>query len=160
MRLFWQVTGRCGEVKAADGGGENDRDVGGGAQGRCAEKARANRALGQKGEKLARKYLKKQGYRHLRSNYATNRGEIDLIMQDGRTVVFVEVKTRQREDFVPGEAVVNYHKRKHISAVAKQFIQVHKLYDYPCRFDVVVVIFKTAKDKPEIRHQTNAFSLC
>jgi putative endonuclease len=46
---------------------------------------------GYKGEKLAKRYLKKQGYRHLVNNYATKQGEIDLIMQDEQTIVFVEV---------------------------------------------------------------------
>ena len=119
---------------------------------------RANLKLGRAGEKLAKKFLKKQGYRHLKSNYAAGHGEIDLIMQDGRTVVFVEVKTRRNEEYVASEAVVNYHKRKHIISAARYFVQANNLHDYPCRFDVVAVV-KPDKGKVVVRHQENAFSI-
>jgi putative endonuclease len=112
--------------------------------------------LGQNGEKLACKYLKKQGYKHLFSNYQIDRGEIDLIMRQGKTIVFIEVKTRQNENFVSGEAVVNYHKQKHISLVARHFIHTNKLHDYPCRFDVIAVLTPD-RGKPVIRHYENAF---
>ncbi|MBN1766177.1 MAG: YraN family protein [Sedimentisphaerales bacterium] len=114
--------------------------------------------LGRKGEKLARKYLKKQGYRHLRSNYSTKQGEIDIIMLDGDILVFVEVKTRRNEIFAPGEEAVNYHKQRKITAVARYFIQVYNLHEYPCRFDVVAV-FMPDQGKPQIRHWQDAFKL-
>ena len=116
----------------------------------------AHLKLGRAGEKLARRYLEKLGYRHLKSNYAAKQGEVDLIMQDGRTVVFVEVKTRRKEDYVDSEAVVNYHKQKHITAAARQFIHVNNLHDYAGRFDVVVVL-KPSKGKAIVRHHQNAF---
>lgn len=123
-----------------------------------AKKVRARVKLGKAGEKLAKKYLKKQGYRHLKSNYNTKQGEIDLIMRDGVTFVFVEVKTRRSEEYVRGEAAVNYKKQKHIASAARHFIHVNNLYDSPCRFDVVVVV-KPEKGKEIIRHQENAFRL-
>lgn len=112
--------------------------------------------LGFQGEKLARKFLKKLGYRHVTSNYQNQRGEIDLIMRDGPTVVFVEVKTRRDEQFVPSEDVINFHKQRHIEAVAHYFIHTHELHDLPCRFDTVAVVMSDSK-KPVIRHQQNAF---
>jgi len=112
--------------------------------------------LGQSGEKLACKYLKKQGYKHLLSNYQIEQGEIDLIMRQDKTIVFVEVKTRRNEDFVSGESVVNYHKQKHISMVARHFIYANNLHDYPCRFDVIAVV-KADQTNPVIRHYPNAF---
>ena len=120
--------------------------------------AKHKRTLGRAGEKLAKRFLKKQGYRHLTSNYATGQGEIDLIMQEGETIVFVEVKTRADENFAPPEMAVNYGKRKRISAAAQHFIRTHNAYDMPCRFDVVAVITKD-KGKPNIRHQKNAFRI-
>jgi len=113
--------------------------------------------LGRKGEKIARKYLKKHGYRHLASNFATKQGEIDLIMQQDRTIVFVEVKTRRQEDFASGEDVVNLRKQRHIETAARQFIRRYSLYAYACRFDVIAVVLPE-KGTPTIRHQRNAFS--
>ena len=112
--------------------------------------------LGQKGEKLTQKYLKKKGYKLIRSNYSTKKGEIDLIMQQDDTVVFVEVKTRQTDEFAPGELAVNFHKQKHIAAVARLFIHQNNLYDCPCRFDVVAVTLPST-GKPAIRHYENTF---
>jgi len=114
--------------------------------------------LGRQGEKLAKRYLKKKGYRHLASNYATRQGEIDLVMQAGDTLVFVEVKTRSDEDYVPPEQVVNYGKRKRIGAAVRHFIQAHDVHDHPCRFDIVAVIIDDTHE-PVIRHQENACSL-
>jgi putative endonuclease len=116
------------------------------------------RRLGRRGEKLTRRYLKKQGYRFLAGNYATRQGEIDLIMQDEQTIVFVEVKTRQSEDFAPGEESVNFAKQRHLSAAARHFIHMNRLHDHPCRFDVVAVAIPD-KGKPVIRHWPNAFTL-
>ena len=112
--------------------------------------------LGPLGEKRALKFLRKCGYRHLRSNFFTPSGEVDLIMEDGRTIVFVEVKTRRSESFAPGEAAVNQPKQGRIQAAAQRFIQKYGLYDRPHRFDVVVVTV-SEKGKYVIRHQQHAF---
>jgi putative endonuclease len=121
------------------------------------DSAAKKRRLGRRGEKLTKRYLKKQGYRHIASNYATRQGEIDLIMQDEDTIVFVEVKTRRSEDFAHGEESVNYPKQRHLSAAARHFIHLNKLHDRPCRFDVVAVALPE-KGKPVIRHWSNAFT--
>ena len=112
--------------------------------------------LGRKGEKIAQKYLKKIGYKIIQKNYSTKKGEIDLIMRQDDTVVFIEVKTRQTDDSAPGELAVNFHKQKHITATARLFIQKYNLYDFPCRFDVVAVTLPPT-GKPEIRHYQNSF---
>ena len=112
--------------------------------------------LGRRGEKLARKFLKKQGYRLLRSNYNTTRGEIDLIMRDDDTIVFVEVKTRRSEKFATAESAVNYRKQKHLIAAARKFINTYRFNDHPCRFDVVAIV-APENSKPTIRHYQNAF---
>ncbi len=114
-------------------------------------------ALGRRGEKLAWKHLKKQGCRCLGKNWSCDRGEIDLIVLDDATVVFVEVKTRRGEAFTEAENVVNYRKRRHITATAQRFIHTNNLHDHPCRFDTVAVIVPD-NGKALIRHQRSAFS--
>lgn len=113
--------------------------------------------LGREGEKLARKFLTRQGCKHIESNYRMGEGEIDLIMREGQTIVFVEVKTRQSEDFVAGEHLVHYAKQRHMAAAARQFIQVHKLHEVPCRFDAVIIITPEGQ-KPVVRHERNIFT--
>jgi putative endonuclease len=54
----------------------------------------SNKAFGSYGESLAKRYLETQGYRILEKNFRNKLGEIDLIAQDGKTICFVEVKTR------------------------------------------------------------------
>ncbi|HDH53078.1 MAG TPA: YraN family protein, partial [Nitrospirae bacterium] len=69
--------------------------------------------LGQKGEELAVKYLRKKGYKIIKQNYKTKIGEIDIIANDGGTLVFVEVKTRESIAYgMPFEAVNSYKRRK------------------------------------------------
>jgi len=117
-----------------------------------------DKKLGNKGEALAKKHLKKKGYKHLKSNYTATVGEIDLIMQDNETVVFIEVKTRRSETFASAISAINYGKQKRISKTAKLFIQKNALENRPCRFDAVIVLIPE-NDKVEITHYTNAFPL-
>ena len=112
--------------------------------------------LGRRGEKLARKFLQKQGYRLLQSNYNTVGGEIDLVMRDDNTIVFVEVKTRRSEKFATAESAVNYRKQKHLISAARKFIRVYRFNDHPCRFDVVAIV-APENGKPIISHYQNAF---
>lgn len=116
--------------------------------------------LGRQGERLAHKYLKKGGLRLVKSNYTIKPGEIDLIMTDGQSLVFVEVKTRRDEDenVSDVENVVNYHKKQKIRTVARHFIHVNGLQDRPCRFDVVIVI-APREGQATVRHYQNAFSI-
>lgn len=95
--------------------------------------------LGDKGERIACKELKKKGYKILEKNYRIKLGEIDIIAQDGDTLVFVEVKTRSSDEYgTPAEAV-DKHKQKRIRQVAASFLLKHKYKDTECRFDVVCI---------------------
>ncbi len=90
-------------------------------------------------------------------NFRTPQGEIDLVMRQNRTVVFVEVKTRQSEEFVTAEHLVTPQKQTRITAAARQFIHRNQLSRFPARFDVVLVV-PGESCSPEIRHYPNAFS--
>jgi len=112
---------------------------------------------GQQGEKLARRFLRKLGYRFLAENYATQGGEIDLVMDDNGTLVFVEVKTRSCENFAPAQLAVNYAKQQRLWKAARHLLLTHNLVGRPLRFDVVAVIAPAGREKPVIRHYPNAF---
>jgi len=129
---------------------------GGQAESSSQQLAAHRQKLGRRGEKLARKFLRKEGYRYLTGNFTTAQGEVDLIMVDGQTVVFVEVKTRRDEDFARGETAVNFGKQKRIESAARGFINKNNLQECPCRFDVVVVVIPE-KGKKTVRHWKSAF---
>ncbi|MBI4697604.1 MAG: YraN family protein [Nitrospirae bacterium] len=105
--------------------------------------------LGQKGEELAVKFLKRKGYRIIEQNYRTSMGEIDIIARDKDTIVFVEVKARESLVYgLPFEAVNNVKKRKIANAALlylKRFKQVP-----PCRFDVMSICYENEKPRFEL----------
>lgn len=112
--------------------------------------------LGDKGEGLAVTFLRKNGYRIRERNYRTKIGEIDIIADDGDTLVFVEVKTRESIACGrPFEAVTADKKRK-IAGTALQYLMRFKEVP-PCRFDVVSIYFE--KGRPECELIRDAFEV-
>ncbi|GBD96573.1 MAG TPA: YraN family protein [Nitrospirae bacterium] len=112
--------------------------------------------LGQKGEELAVKYLRKKGYKIIKQNFKTRIGEIDIIANDGGTLVFVEVKTRESIAYgMPFEAVNSYKRRK-IANVALLYLKKIKEVP-PCRFDVVSLYYDHGK--PEFNLIKDAFEV-
>ena len=115
--------------------------------------------LGAQGEKMACAFLRRGGYKILYRNFRARRGgEVDIVCRDGDTLVFVEVKTRTREDFGrPGEAV-NPAKRKLISRGALAWLQLLDNPDILVRFDVVEIVL--AEDgQPRFQLIRDAFPL-
>jgi len=105
--------------------------------------------LGEKGEGLAVKFLKKKGYRIVEQNYKSNIGEIDIIALDGSVLVFIEVKTRESIGFgLPFESV-DRRKRRKIANVALSYL---KRFDDlpPCRFDVVSIHYENGRAECEL----------
>ena len=111
-----------------------------------------NRTSGPAGERTAEAYLSKKSWKTITRNYSCRFGEIDLIMADGDSIVFVEVKNRKNEDFTPAETIITYPKKKRLTLTAKHFISEYRIKDRPLRFDAVIITGK------EIRHYRNAFS--
>lgn len=99
-----------------------------------------NISIGQIGEKLASKYLKKLGYKILTNNYHNALGEIDIIAQDKDTTVFVEVKMRSSLSMGYPREAVEFHKQNKIRTVATQYLKSNQLLESNCRFDVVEII--------------------
>ncbi len=112
--------------------------------------------LGEKGEGLAVKFLKKKGYKIIKQNYKTPIGEIDILAKDKETLVFIEVKTRESVEYgLPFEAV-NSHKKRKIANVALLYLKRFKEIP-PCRFDIVSIYYK--QGKPEFELIKDAFEL-
>lgn len=112
--------------------------------------------LGLRGEQVAEKFLRGIRYRFLARRYRVAAGELDLVFDDDRTIVFVEVKTQRSAELLDPYERVNTPKRRKMVAAAKWFVAHKKLHDRPCRFDVVSVILPES-GLPEVRHIANAF---
>jgi len=121
-------------------------------------------SLGKTGEKLAVSYLQARGYTIIVRNYRLRFGEIDIIADDGPTLVFVEVKTRVGTSFGPPFESVTLHKQRQMSKVALEYIGRHNQADRPARFDVVGVLFPAGETyfagPPKIEVVQDAFNLC
>jgi putative endonuclease len=113
--------------------------------------------LGQRGEIAAAKFLKRLGYKIIARGAHIRRGEIDIVAVDDRTVVFVEVKTR--DSSVAGEPheAVDRTKQEKLTRLALVYLKRHRLLEYPARFDVVSVLWPKGQRRPQIEHFKNAF---
>lgn len=97
-------------------------------------------ALGQAAEELACTYLQHSGLTLLQRNYRCRRGELDLVMRQDDTIVFVEVRYRSPSAFANGLASVDRHKQARLLAAAQHYLQQHPdAARRPCRFDVVAI---------------------
>lgn len=110
-------------------------------------------SIGRGGEARAEAYLKERGYQLLRRNYRSGAREIDLIMQVGCTVVFVEVKARSGTEYGTPAEFVTPAKQRLLTLAAQAYLQEMRLTDVPARFDVVEVYLGTDR----IYHIENAF---
>lgn len=104
------------------------------------------------GEDFAARYLTENfGMDLLEQRYRTKRGEIDLIMTDGDTIVFVEVKTRRTGETGNGLSAVNLAKQKRITQAATLYLMQKNWMRKPVRFDLVEI------HGNEVIHIANAF---
>ena len=93
---------------------------------------------GQQAEDYACEYLKKQGLSLVERNYCCPRGEIDLIMKDNSTTVFVEVRFRRSTRFGSGAESVDQRKQKKLLVTAAHYLLNNpKAARNTCRFDVI-----------------------
>ncbi|WCJ60133.1 YraN family protein [Fontisphaera persica] len=113
---------------------------------------------GTAGERAARDYLGKQGWKLLAANYRVPEGEIDLVFRDREVLVFVEVKTRTDERWQRPAAAVDSQKRRRVSRAALAYLNSLGRPRVKFRFDVVEVLLP-AEGPAVIRHWPNAFPL-
>jgi putative endonuclease len=115
------------------------------------------KTLGQRGEAAAARYLKQLGYTIVARSSHIRRGEIDLIAVDGRTIVFVEVKTRVSHDAGHPADAVDREKQRRLTRLAMVYLKRHHLLENPARFDVIAITWPKNQRSPKIEHFKNAF---
>ena len=117
--------------------------------------SRARVTLGEIGENLACEELVRRGYEILVWRWRLRGGEIDIIALDGRSVVFVEVKTRAGAEYGTGADAITWQKRRRMVGLAAHFMARERLLDRAVRFDVVSIAL--ADDGPRIEVYQGAF---
>jgi putative endonuclease len=113
------------------------------------------RSLGAKGERIAEKYLKRQGFKPVKRNLRNKAGEIDLLMWDGEELVIVEVRSVQSEGAVWLSEKIPLSKRRQVTRVAKHILAELEEPLPVVRFDACIVVMDP---KPTVTHYVNAFS--
>ena len=109
---------------------------------------------GKKGEDIAYAFLIDKKIHVLERNWRYKRAEIDIIGMDGKTLIFVEVKTRTDDILDRPENAVNTKKRTLMIKAAIAYMH-HIKHDWAIRFDIISVILR--KEKPQVDHFKDAF---
>ena len=115
------------------------------------------RELGQRGEDLACRVLKKKGYRIIDRNVRLPGGELDVIARFKKTLVFVEVKTRTSTAFGAPQEAVDRRKQERLTRLAWTWLKQEGLEDSPARFDVVSILVNQDGDRARVEVFENAF---
>jgi putative endonuclease len=104
------------------------------------ERKTAAQTAGDLAESQARAHLERHGLRLITQNWLCRRGELDLVMLDGDTVVFVEVRYRRHAAWGGALESVDTRKQARLAAAAAAFLQQQPRWNrHPCRFDVVAL---------------------
>lgn len=117
---------------------------------------------GEQAERGAERYLIQQGLRLQARNYRCKAGEIDLVMLDQDTLVFVEVRLRSHRGFATAAESVDWRKQQKLTRAAQHYLQRHRLTDrVACRFDVLAFdpnsTASPGTDSPGVSWVKNAF---
>jgi len=111
---------------------------------------------GRRAEQRALRFLRDYGLKYLGGNFRTPVGEIDLILQDGKTIVFVEIRSRSSDKYMDAVESIDHRKVSRIINAGRWYLQYHGLYESAlCRFDVVTLTGKS--DSGKIEWIKNAF---
>lgn len=110
------------------------------------------------GEALAAEYMRKKRYKLIATNYHSRYGEIDLILQNSKYLVFAEVKLRKNSSFAQAQEYVDRHKQDRIRVTASVYLAENPTKLQP-RFDVIEIYASdgTKTLNPQINHLEDAF---
>lgn len=106
---------------------------------RSGNRSGSTRERGRAAEAAVAAWLERRGYVVLERNFATRRGEVDLVCRDGATLCFVEVRSRSRLDFGSPAASVNVRKARRVVVAATAWAMRHGGLQQDMRFDVVAL---------------------
>lgn len=115
----------------------------------------ASQQFGQLGERIAERWLRRQGWRVVQRRFRNGHRDIDLVVEREGTVAFVEVKARRGRAFGDPVEAVNWSKQKELVRSASVWIDRHGRPSDSYRFDVVGVLVEG--DRVRVRHVANAF---
>lgn len=114
--------------------------------------------LGRWGEDRAAAYLETQGFKIIKRNFRLGQvGEIDIVAEEGSTLVFVEVKTQSTETMGEAMSWVTPKKQRQLGRLAQAYLTINKIENRECRFDVIGVARRGSA--VEMKHIPNAFWL-
>lgn len=123
----------------------------------------ATSSLGVLGEELGCRYLKSKGYRILATNYCNTRGrrlgEIDIVVQKAKEIIFVEVKSRlgvEGRDILP-ESNITREKLRKLERIGQQYLRERHLMDQSYHFDALAIMYDPSLKKASIRHLEHIF---
>jgi putative endonuclease len=120
--------------------------------------AHTNAQLGRRGERTARRFVRRLGWNILVRNWRhATLGEVDVVALDGMTVVFAEVKTRRADSASVPEDAMRPAKRDHLRSLARAFMRQYNLTRLPYRFDVLAVTVRPWPWPCRVVHYAGAF---
>ncbi len=108
--------------------------------------------LGDKGEKIAEKYLRKQRYRILERNFQSRFGEIDLVAREKNEIIFVEVKTKTGANFGFPEQEFSFAKKQKMRRAIQSWLWENKITHNNWRVDLVAIDYSQNPKAPQLRH--------
>ncbi len=111
---------------------------------------------GRQSEEIAAGFLKGQGLEIVARNVRCLLGEIDLVAWHGKTVVFIEVKSRHSQGYGTPQEMVSIAKQKRLTRLAQWYLKKHNLLRQPARFDVVAI--QWMEGEPVVTWIANAFA--
>ncbi len=115
------------------------------------------RWFGSRSERAAARFLRRLGYSLLEHNFSCEIGEIDIIALDGKTIVFVEVRSTEAADTQMPALSVDPAKQRRLTRLALFYLQKRRLLECAARFDVLAISWPATVAEPTIVHYPNAF---
>ena len=117
----------------------------------------ARQAFGKLGERIAERWLRRDGWNVVNRRFQNGRRDIDLVVRREQTVAFVEVKARKGDEFGGPVEAVNWRKQRELNRSARVWIDRHGQPAEDYRFDVVGVL--VSGDRVRVRHVADAFAI-
>lgn len=114
-------------------------------------------SIGQKGESMAKSYLKSKGYKILKTNFRTRFGEIDIVCLDQYSLVFVEVKTKTSNRFGAPEEMFTPHKYHQVYNTAQYYLTLHPDFSEDYRIDLIAITLDRCSKLISLSHYPSVY---